>query len=202
MGEATTKLFLGNLSFKITDDLIKEFFADCGEITSINWNSDKETGRFYGTGFIEFADIAGSSKAVAKNGEDCLGRPIKIEFSKPRPDRGAAGGFGDRRGGGGGAAGPGRDRAPSQKEPGCVTVFVGNLPFDIDDDGMKGFFKDCGEVTALRWVEKDGQFKGCGFVEFAQTDATDKAVAMSGSQLKGRAVRVDFAAGKPKREAW
>jgi nucleolin len=65
---------------------------------------------------------------------------------------------------------------------------------------MKSFFADCGEISALRWVEKDGQFKGCGFVEFAESSATDKAVAKSGTSLKGRAVRVDFAAGKPKRE--
>jgi nucleolin len=197
--EQSNKLFVGNLSFQITDDSIKEFFKDCGEISHVAWNSDKQTGKFYGTGFLEFTTLEGAKKAVAKNGQDCLGRPIKIEFCRPRadrPDRGAGG----RGGRGGAGAGAGRaERPPSQKEEGCVTVFVGNLPFDIDEDGMKNFFSDCGEVAALRWVEKDGQFKGCGFVEFTDSSATDKAVAKSGQSLKGRTVRVDFASGKPKR---
>lgn len=57
----------------------------------------------------------------------------------------------------------------------------------------------CGEIAAIRWVEKDGQFKGCGFLEFTTTEATDEAVKLNGSDLLGRRVRVDFATSRKPR---
>lgn len=60
-----------------------------------------------------------------------LGRPIKVEYSQPRPG-------GDR------PKSPRGDRKPfeqSEMPEGCVTVFLGNLSYDIDDDATKEFFK-------------------------------------------------------------
>ena len=55
------KVFCGNLSYDIDDDKIKEFFKDCGEVTFIRWLTDKETGNFYGSGFIEFDSADGAA---------------------------------------------------------------------------------------------------------------------------------------------
>ena len=60
---------------------------------------------------------------------------------------------------------------------------------------MKEFFKDCGEVSSIRWVtdKETGDFKGCGFVEFADPDAAlDKAAALNGTDLMGRQIRLDY----------
>jgi nucleolin len=195
-----TRLFLGNLSFKIDDDAIRAFFKDVGELTDIHWVTDKQTGKFYGTGFVAFATAAEAKAAAAKNGEDVLGRPIKIDFAQSRGERTPRDG-GDRGQQRTPRDGGQREQRPATPKPdGCTTVFLGNLSFQIDENAVRSHFADCGEISSIRWVERDGQFKGCGFVEFSNSNSTDKAVALNGSDLMGRPVRVDFSAPKPPRQ--
>ena len=87
----------------------------------------------------------------------------------------------------------------SDKPPGTTTVFLGNLSFDVDESVVRGLFGECGEVKEVRWVEKDGVFKGCGFVEFLDTEATDLAVKFNGREVMGRPMRVDYS-GNTNRE--
>lgn len=130
------------------------------------------------------------------NGTDLLGRPVKADHSKPRPDRNG----GAAAGGGGFAKKNDRfNRQATPKPEGTTTCFLGNLSFQVDEDAVRSHFGGCGEVTAIRWVERDGQFKGCGFIEFATTEATDEAVKLNGSDLMGRSVRVDFAESRKPR---
>jgi len=116
-------------------------------------------------------------------------RKIKAEFAKPRADRGGA-----KRGGGGRNA----DFELSPKPEGCITVFVGKLSYDIDEETMRDTFKDCGDIKEIRWLNdrETGQFKGCAFVEFSSTGAVDKAVKLNGSSVMGRAMKIDFASNK------
>jgi len=74
-------------------------------------------------------------------------------------------------------------------------VFVGNLSFQIDEDTLREAFGECGEITQVRFAEdrETGQFKGFGHIEFASTESTDLAVKMTGTDIMGRSVRVDFA---------
>jgi len=80
----------------------------------------------------------------------------------------------------------------SPKPPGTKTIFLGNLPFDIDEETIRRVFGEVGDIAEVRWVERDGWFKGCGFIEFTNTEATDKAVAMNGQLIRGRPVHVDY----------
>ena len=81
---------------------------------------------------------------------------------------------------------------------------TGNLPWSIDDDKIAEFFKDCGTVTATRWLndKETGDFKGVGWVTFASTEEVDKAVQMGGEQLDGRPIRIDYAGQKKEKPAW
>ena len=90
-------------------------------------------------------------------------------------------------------------RTPSKKEPGCNTVFVGNLSWDIDEDSLRAHFAECGEVVSVRFAEdrETGAFKGFGHVEFAESDSTDEAVKLAGTYLMDRPIRVDFANPRP-----
>jgi nucleolin len=178
----STRCFIGNLPWSIDDEQIKAFFADAGEITDIHWVNDRATGKFAGRGFVTFADADVCAAALAKNGQDLGGRPIRIEVSTPRPAGGDATPRGNKM----------AFESPSEKPEGCTTTFLGNLSFDIDDDKVKEFFADCGEIVAIRWVsdKTTGQFKGCGFVEWADSESTTKAVALSGTDLLGRPVRI------------
>ena len=157
--EEIRKCFLGNLPYSIEDDNVREFFKDVGEITDIHWLTDKESGQFYGSGFIEFGTHAEAKAAVAKAGEDLMGRPLKVDLAKPRAPRA---------GGAGGAGGGGFKKKPFEVKPlgpkpdGCNTVFMGNLSYQIDEDAVKDFFKDCGgEIVNIRWLtdRETGDFK-------------------------------------------
>ncbi len=137
------------------------------------------------------------------NGQNVMDRPIRIDFAQAKGDRNAKGGAaagGFQKGGAAGAKPKFEQRPPTPKPDGCTTVFLGNLSFTVDEAGVRKHFAECGEISAIRWVERDGQFKGCGFLEFADSNATDKAVAKNGSEILGRAVRVDFSAPKPPRQ--
>jgi len=196
-----TKIFVGNLSFDITDEQIKDVFKDCGEVVNIEWFSSKD-GQFRGCGLLEFDSAEAANKATELNDQDVLGRAMKVNLNKPkdRDDRGDRG-----RGRRGDRGGRGSDRAssgPSEKPPGCTTVFLGNLSWSVTDDNVHEKFADCGPISSIRWIERDGKFSGYGFVEFSESSATDKAVALSGTDLLGRPMKVDFASDRKKREDW
>jgi len=57
---------------------------------------------------------------------------------------------------------------------------------------VKKHFKDCGEVKNIRWMEKDGVFKGTAFVEFTTVEGADNAVKLCGEKIIGRPVRIDY----------
>ena len=78
----STKIFIGNLSWSVEDKNIYELFDDCkDDIQSIRWCTDRETGQFRGFGHVEFGSEASVDKAIAKQGTDLLGRPVRVDYS-------------------------------------------------------------------------------------------------------------------------
>ena len=193
-----TRLFLGNLPFAVDETSLNDFLG--GHMTHVKWITDKETGRFYGSAFVEMRNSKDAGEAVAKAGQDLMGRDIKINFAASRPgdiwppkQRVITGG---QQAGGGGQAGGYGTKAMSEKPEGCVKLFIGNLSYDIDDDAITKFFasKVEAELKAVRWLHhKDsGDFKGVGYVEFWNTEACEKAATLNGKDLLGRPIRIDW----------
>ncbi len=90
------KIFVGNLSFEVTDELLAQQFAPYGEVVSASVVADKISGRSRGFGFVEMASQAEAETAIAElNGKDMMGRALTVNESKPRESSG--GGGGDRR---------------------------------------------------------------------------------------------------------
>jgi len=99
------KLFIGSLSFSTTSEGLREFFTQCGNVTSATVITDQFSGRSRGFGFVEMATPEEATAAVQRlNGKDLDGRQIKVEMAKPA---GSGGGGGPRRGPGGGGGGRG-----------------------------------------------------------------------------------------------
>lgn len=96
------KLFVANLAYSITEDVLRNLFAEHGEVVSVKIVTDTFTGRSKGFGFVEMdtKESAGAA-AQALNNKDCEGRGLKVDFAKPR-EAGAprSGGFGGDRSGG------------------------------------------------------------------------------------------------------
>jgi cold-inducible RNA-binding protein len=87
-------------------------------------------------------------------------------------------------------------------------LFVGNLPWSIDDARLEAMFHDYGEVTAARVVtDRDsGRSRGFGFVEIEAPDITVVINALNGQEVDGRPLRVSEAedrrgSGGPRRDS-
>lgn len=116
----STKLFVGNLDFKITENDLQDAFAAHGTVVEANLVTDRTTGRPRGFAFVTMSTPEEAQKAIeALNGKELGGRALSVNVARPREERpgggrGGYGGGGGRRGGGGGGGGYGggghRDR--------------------------------------------------------------------------------------------
>ena len=81
-------LFVGSLAYATTDDSLKEFFEQIGEVERAMVAKERETGRSRGFGFVTFVDEANNQKAVdLLNGKELDGRAITVTVARPREDK-------------------------------------------------------------------------------------------------------------------
>jgi cold-inducible RNA-binding protein len=108
------KLYVGNLSYDLTEDDLKQKFLEYGEVTSVSILMDRETGRPKGFGFVEMASKPQAEAAIAGlNGKMINERTIVVNEARPRTENrtsggGRSGGYGGGSGGYGGGSGGGR----------------------------------------------------------------------------------------------
>ena len=101
---SNTKLYVGNLSFDVTENDLQDVFAEHGPVQEVNLIMDKVSQRPRGFGFVTMQTPEGAQAAIkALNGSQWHGRNMTVNEAKPREER--AGGFG------GGGGGGGRDRS-------------------------------------------------------------------------------------------
>jgi len=91
------KLYAGNLPFTMTDDELRELFAEAGQVSSAKVITDRTTGQSRGFGFVEMETKLEGQKAISMiNGRTIDGRALTVNEAR----RQAKGGFGGGRGGG------------------------------------------------------------------------------------------------------
>jgi len=104
-------LYVGNVSFKVTDDDLKTNFTEAGEVVSASIIKDKFTGQSKGFGFVEMKTEEGATEAIKKfNGGMLDGKAITVNEARPKKEFSSGGGNrggGNRGGGGGGYRGGG-----------------------------------------------------------------------------------------------
>ncbi len=82
------KLFVGNLSYSMTSDALRDAFAKIGEVVDANIVMDKMSGRSRGFGFIEMKNEEDAKKAIETlNGTDVDGRKIFVSEARPQAPR-------------------------------------------------------------------------------------------------------------------
>ena len=172
------RVYLGNLSFKVDEETLRQHFGACGKVKKVDFITDYTTGRFYGTAFIEFESPDAARKAVMFNGQKLLGRPMKVEAPKQAQ----------------------KDKV--ERIPGCKTIFVSRLPMTITDDDILSEFSKIGVVNSIRWVNSNQRntTSCCGFVEFDDEDSAVKAVEQyHGTKMLGARgfLRVNLAPDRP-----
>jgi RNA recognition motif-containing protein len=81
------RLFVGNLSFQVSDEMLGEAFARVGEVARAEVVRDKLDGRSRGFGFVEMACAEDADAAMrVLNGTEINGRPIRVEVATSRRD--------------------------------------------------------------------------------------------------------------------
>ena len=82
------KLFVGNLSYAITGDQLRELFAQFGTVVDSVVISDRRTGRSKGFGFVEMSSPEEAQKAIDElNGKDFEGRNLVVNQARPKEPR-------------------------------------------------------------------------------------------------------------------
>jgi len=178
--EESKTIFVGRLSWGVDNDRLAQEFASCGEVEYANVQTDRDTGKSRGFGYVRFTTTEAVEKALAMNGAEIDGRPVNIDRSTS-PDKSQsrekrAKAFGD------------------EVSPPSSTLFVGNLSFGVTEDTVWSFFNDYGVKNVRLPTDRDsGRPKGFGYVEFEDIEGAKKAFeAANGAEIEGRSIRLDY----------
>ncbi len=111
------KIYVGNLSYEVTEEELRQEFLAFGQVESVNIITDKYSGRPKGFGFVEMPTVSeGQAAITALNGKTLRERTLNVNAARPRTESGGGRSYGgDRRGGGssgerGGGSSGGRQR--------------------------------------------------------------------------------------------
>ena len=78
-------IFVGNISFKSTEDDIRSLFAEYGDVSRVKIISDRETGRSRGFCFVDMDDDAAATTAISElNGRDYMERELRVNEAEKR----------------------------------------------------------------------------------------------------------------------
>ncbi|KAI0175709.1 hypothetical protein GGR52DRAFT_570699 [Hypoxylon sp. FL1284] len=194
-----TTLFAGNLGWGVDDNVLYDAFKDCADLSNARVVTDKAMQRSRGFGYVDFSTHEGAKAAFEKmNGFELEGRPLRLDPSKPRPAESST------------PNARANDRARQHGDtvsPESDTLFVGNLPFEADEDMVSAFFGEVAEVKSIRLPTdpESGNRKGFGYITFNSVeDAKGVFNTQNGAYIGqgrgARAVRLDFASQRPPRE--
>ncbi|CAH2078042.1 unnamed protein product [Thlaspi arvense] len=176
------KLFVGNLSYDVDSQALAMLFEQAGtvEIAEVIYN--RETDQSRGFGFVTMSSVEEAETAVEKfNRYDLNGRLLTVNKAAPRGSR--------------------PERQPRTYEP-AFRVYVGNLPWDVDNGRLEQLFSEHGKVVEARVVydRETGRSRGFGFVTMSnEAELNDAIAALDGQNMEGRAIRVNVAEERPRR---
>lgn len=191
-GEPPKKnLFVGNLSWNVDEDWLRQTFEEHGELTGVRVMYDKATNRAKGFGYVEFANAEDAAKAYeAKKGFELDGRAMNVDYASVKPANRDQ--QNDRR----------KSYGDQLSEP-TDTLFVGNLSFDVGQEQVSEAFAGYGTILSVRLPtdQETGSPKGFGYVTFQNVEeATGALEAMQGAYISSRPIRLDYSQPRPPRE--
>ncbi|XP_076880939.1 RNA-binding protein 34 [Brachyhypopomus gauderio] len=185
-------VFVGNLPATLKKEDLKRIFKDLGDIESVRFRSvvreDPSMSRKLATiqrkvdpkkqsvnAYVVFKNEEGAVNAMTRNGMEI---ETDVYIRVDRVSKKAS-----------------HDHKRS--------IFVGNLPYDINELHVRKHFEDCGKVGGVRLVRdrNSGLGKGFGYVLFENTDSVMLALKMNGSQLLDRKIRVKRSVKKEKEKS-
>ncbi|KDR23731.1 RNA-binding protein 28 isoform X3 [Zootermopsis nevadensis] len=218
-------VIIKNLSFKATEDGIREYFNKFGDICELKL-LQKLNGDLVGRGIIQFRKEKNAAKAIQScNGKDFMERKLVVDWAQPRlkKENGAAtllkvNEEAEERNESEHAEESsdiknenklkvlGKELVHNAETKECKKskkakkgrLIVRNLPFKVTEEVLRKHFEKYGEVTEVNLLRKsDGKLVGCGFIQFVKKNSAAKAIlSCSGKPLMGRTIIVDWAVPK------
>lgn len=176
------KIFVGNLPYDVDSEQLAQLFQQAGvvEISEVIYN--RETDQSRGFGFVTMSTVEEAEKAVEMLHQYELGgRFLTVNKAAPKGSR--------------------PERTPQVTGP-SYRIYVGNLPWDVDDVRLEQLFSEHGKVVNARVIyDRDsGRSRGFGFVTMSsESEVNDAIENLDGQSMGGRAIRVNVAEEKPRR---
>jgi nucleolin len=208
--EDARKLFVAGLPDTVTDDGLRALFTSTGSgIDELSLPRDRATGRPRGFAFVTLSSAEEAQRAREQlDGSLLEGRSISVRPFTSGPPRAGGGGFGAGPGAGGGG-GPGggygggqgggfERRPPPPRDDSNRTLYVGNLPYDIEETDLRNILQQMG-ATGLDRIHlpmdhATGRKRGFAFVSFLNEDAAKAALEAVGDlNIRGRQCTVHIA---------
>ncbi|XP_058114782.1 28 kDa ribonucleoprotein, chloroplastic-like [Magnolia sinica] len=183
------KIFVGNLPFDVDSEKLAQLFEKAGvvEVAEVIYN--RETDQSRGFGFVTMSTVQEAEKVVEMfNCYDLNGRLLTVNKASPR----------------GSPQGSQLTQVRADLGP-DHRIYVGNLPWQVDNARLEQIFSEHGKVVDARVVydRETGRSRGFGFVRMSTKNELDDAVAaLDGQSLDGRSIRVNIAEERPRRNSF
>ncbi|XP_064475070.1 heterogeneous nuclear ribonucleoprotein 27C-like isoform X2 [Ornithodoros turicata] len=173
--EEQGKIFVGGLSWETTEDGLREYFSQFGDVVDCVVMCSKETGRSRGFGFVTFRDPSCVTLALAGGPHLLDGRSIDPKACNPRSI----------------SNGPARmDNSKGAKKGNPCKVFLGGLPAAVTEEELCQFFSEYGKVVevVIMFDHEQQRSRGFGFLVFEGEDAVSKLTQQRFVQIKDKQV--------------
>lgn len=189
-------VYVSGLPFSCTEEDIRTFFKDIGTIKSVRLPRWHDSGKLRGYGHVEFSTKAAADAAMELSGQYIGDRFVNVD--RPMVPRAAqnlpvtASTSTDS------AAAP---AVAKPHPPGCRTIFIKNLPYDVTEDEIRQHFMVYGPIMNIRLAgwNHTNNLKGFGYVEYKREDSTEIAVKKNGTiVIRDRRIVVDYDTAAPK----
>ena len=166
-------LYVGNLDKAITEDTLKQYFQVAGPIAEVKVMVDKKNSHV-NYAFVEYTTHHAASVAMQTlNGIQVENRKVKINWAFQSQQ--------------------------ASNDDSAFNLFVGDLSVDVDDETLRAAFNTFPSFIQghVMWDMQTGRSRGYGFASFAtQEDAQAAMDALQGTEINGRAIRINWATKK------